>query len=274
VSLNPRLLATVDGFAVEGGFDRAGGPSTCFAAATHLGQCAPTGDAEGLWEPGGYESLLTAAAGFGVSGVRLTLEWARLEPKVGRVDAGAFERYRAVLDTARALGLWVTGVVVDTAWPAWLGPEAWLQPWVAERVVTHVRRVLDELGDRVDALIVFSQPDALIARGFLHASAPPWRRAAGADATSATGNLRTITERLSEIATLMSRSPGRFVEVPLVSEAAAMSALLAQWSDVDEVHLRSLVRGAGPGASPLGLLARHDGSWQREVPGQIAELWR
>ena len=58
----------------------------------------------------------------------------------------------------------MTGVVVDTAWPAWLGPEAWLQPWVAERVVTHVRRVLDELGDRVDALIVFSQPDALIAR--------------------------------------------------------------------------------------------------------------
>jgi hypothetical protein len=63
-------------------------------------------------------------------------------PYRGQVDDAALERYaRGRASTRTSLGLGVTVVIVDAAWPAWLGLEAWLLPWVAPLVVEHARRV-------------------------------------------------------------------------------------------------------------------------------------
>jgi hypothetical protein len=52
----PRLFATLEGYAVEGGFDRTGEPMTCFSPTISLGRQAGPGAADDLWHH--YEQVL------------------------------------------------------------------------------------------------------------------------------------------------------------------------------------------------------------------------
>ncbi|HEV2426880.1 MAG TPA: hypothetical protein VGS61_01535, partial [Acidimicrobiales bacterium] len=156
-----RVLATLEGYSVEGGLDVAGGPATCFAPTIALGRHPGPGDAAGLWR--GYEEVVDAAAGHGVTGIALGVEWARVEPHRGAVDAAALARYAAVAERARSLGVDVTVTLVDAAWPAWLGLEAWLLPWVVPHYLEHAARVAAALpGAR---LVAFADPRGLVDRG-------------------------------------------------------------------------------------------------------------
>ncbi len=272
VSERPFLVATLDGFAVEGGFDGPGQPATCYGAATQLGQCPATGDARGLWRD--YEVVIDLAKDLGLDGVRLTLEWARLEPHPDQPDRAAFDRYRRALTHARSLGLRVTGVLVDVAWPSWLGPEAWLLPWVPERVMIHAERVGELLGDALDAVVDFARPDDLITTGFRDGSAPPWRRRADADARVARTALRDLHERLRTSSTLGPLLLDSYREVPVVNSPSALRALITEGSAAAELHLRSLVGGVGPAPGPGALLTNINDTWQVGVDEELVEVLR
>ncbi len=265
----PRVMATLDGYAVEGGFDRRGEPATCFSAMVALGRHAGPGDACQLWRD--YERVVDLAATLRLDGLRLGVEWARVEPRRGVVDSGALARYRAVAQRARDAGLVTSVVVVDAAWPAWLGQEAWLLPWVEPRVLEHARRVVDALGDLIGGVVVFADGPGVIGRGFLEGTAPPWRRRAHADAASAAALVARVEAALvadDVVGPLLVR---RHRTVLLDGGVDVIAAALSS-EDVDEVYLRSLVRGAGPSASSTGLLARHEGVWRVEVPEDLVGL--
>ena len=265
------MLATLDGFAVEGGFDVAYGPSTCFLAASRLAMCATPGDAEGLWES--YERVIDLVPGLSLDGVRLTLEWARLEPRRDRIDATAIARYRRALAHARSLGLRTTVVAVDAAWPAWLGAESWLLPWVTPVLQRHAKFLAREFGDLIDALVLFARPQEMIDLGFLHGAAPPWRQGASRDAASASERIERVCEFAREDADVAPLLLAKFVEIPVVRSPQALSMLIDAGATASEVHLRSLVRGAGPTASATPLLERHGTSWVRAVPDEIVATW-
>ncbi|MDE3223604.1 MAG: hypothetical protein KGL79_09235, partial [Acidobacteriota bacterium] len=55
--------------------------------------------------------------------------------------------------------------------------------------------------------------------------------------------------------------------------AAQLRAARADAS-LDEVHLRSLVRGVGPTAAKAGLLARDGASWRVEASEELVLAWR
>ncbi len=176
----PRRYVTLEGYAVEGGFDGAYQPSTNFRPTIALGRHVGPGDADDLWPD--YERVLDLVPTLGLDGVRLTVEWARVEPRRGEVDDTALVRYADAARHAKSLGLGVTLVIVDAAWPAWLGLEAWLLPWVVPLVVEHTRRVVTTIG--ADGVVPFADPESLV-NGFLDASAPPWRHGARVDAEMA-----------------------------------------------------------------------------------------
>ncbi len=270
MSARPAILATLDGFAVEGGFDQQFGPSTCYQPAIALGQCATPGAAAQLWEQ--YEQVLDLVPALGLGGVRLTLEWARVEPRRGQRSELAMDRYRRALAHAKALGLRTTVVVIDAVWPAWLGPEAWLLPWTAPLIVAHADWVAEELPG-VDGLISFARPRELIATGFQNGSAPPWRRGAGADARTAELNLATIMDEIHLLASWRGRTVTSFRELPVVASKTAIKTLLADAHGVDEIHLRSLVRGGGPTAAAAGLVSHVDGQWRVAVDESVRALW-
>lgn len=253
-------LLCLDGYAVEGGLDGRGRPATCYAPTIALGRHEGPGEAAGLWAR--YEEVLDAAAGLGLAGVALSVEWARVEPNPGEVDGAALARYRAAVEHARSLGLLVTVRLVTSAWPSWLGPEAWILPWVVPHALAHAARVADALGDAPTGWVVFADPTGLVAGGYLEGTRPPWRRRARAEAALARRQLAGIAGAVGATTIGPRLVEARTVELDPVALARARGAR-------GELHVRSLVRGAGPSASARGLLA-HDGrAWRVEDEGLV-----
>ena len=89
-----RILAALDGYAVEGGLDTPDGPATCYAPTIALGRHAGPGPGEDLWHD--YESVVDAARALAIDGLRLSVEWARVEPHPGEIDDEAWAEVDAV----------------------------------------------------------------------------------------------------------------------------------------------------------------------------------
>lgn len=266
-----RLLVTLEGYAVEGGFDRVGEAMTCYSPTIALGRHAGPGNANDLWKD--YESVIDFVPDLGFDGVRLNVEWARIEPRRGEVDEDAIARYRDVLGHARGLDLDVTLVVVDAVWPSWLGQEAWILPWTEPFVVRHARRVVERFGDLATGLLVFSQPRELVARGFLTGTAPPWRKSAPGDAAFAHRQIERITAALG----VDDAVAPRLVATSAVATLALAPAELIEARrtlDVAEIYVRSLLRGSGPTSVAQGLLARHGGAWRVNAPEELLDAFR
>ena len=257
-----RILAALDGYAVEGGLDTPDGPATCYAPTIALGRHAGPGPGEDLWHD--YESVVDAARALAIDGLRLSVEWARVEPHPGEIDDEAFARYDRLVRHARSRDLLVTVALVDRAWPSWLGLEAWLAPWVRERLVGHAREVVTRL-PLVTGVVVVADPQWLAA-GYRDASAPPWRTRARRDARDVLANLAEVRARLADDELVGPRLVGAHREV-CVGRRVDPADLRPR--GVDEVHLRSLVAGRGPTAADAGLLVRVGDSWS---PGPAARL--
>jgi beta-glucosidase len=271
MSPRARLLLTLEGYAVEGGLDGSGQPKTCYAPTIALGRHGGPGAADDLWHS--YEEVLDLVPQLGVDGVRLTLEWARLEPRPGEIDEAAFARYGEVIAHARSLGLDVTVVLVDAVWPSWLGQEAWLLPWVVPHVLSHARRVVERYGELVTGVVPFAQALELVTNGFLRQSAPPWRKSALKDASFAHAQIAAIEDALraddSVAATLVATVATLDLDVaPEVLRDAR------EHLEVDEIYLRSLLRGSGPTSVMNGLLVRHGERWRVQAPEELLAALR
>ena len=264
MSTHARTLLTLEGYAVEGGYDVAGGPATCYAPSVALGRQLGPGLSDELWRD--YEAVIDLAASVGVEGLRVTLEWARLAPRRGYHDDEAARRYEAMLAHARARGLWVTVVLVDAVWPAWAGLEAWLLPWVGPVFRAHAEWCLERFAHSVDAVLPFSQPTALVERGYLSAQAPPWRARARADATDAAANVAELDAFVRALAPATMVTSHRTIELDVEPDQLAAAR---RDPSLDELYLSSLVRGAGPTAARAGLFARHEGYWRVRADDEL-----
>jgi Glycosyl hydrolase family 1 len=271
VTTRARLLVTLEGYAVEGGFDRSGEPMTCYSPTISLGRHAGPGGADDLWRD--YEKVLDLVPSLGFDGVRLSLEWARVEPRPGEVDAEALRRYAQVLRHARGLGLDVTVALVDAVWPSWLGLEAWLLPWVVPHVLAHARRVVETYGDDLTGVIAFARARELVTEGFLVGSAPPWRTSAHRDAGFANTQIEGLLEAMKNDPVVGPRLVRTCVVMNL-DEVATSLAPVRDAPEVDEVHVRSLLRGSGPTSVATGLLAHHANEWRVSAPEELLSALR
>ncbi len=267
----PRLLVTLEGYAVEGGFDRVAEPMTCYSPTIALGRHSGPGAADDLWHD--YERALDVVPSLGFDGVRLSVEWARIEPREGQVDESALLRYAEVVRHARSLGLLVTIAVIDSVWPLWLGLEAWLLPWVVPHVLGHARRLVDTFGDDATGLVAFAQPRDLVTRGFLLATAPPWRRSALKDASFAHAQIARISQSLLDDDMVGPRLVARSAVLNL--DASTQSIVAARHTpDVDELYVRSLLRGSGPTSVSTGLLSHRAGEWRVSADDELLSALR
>ena len=251
----PRRYVTLEGYAVEGGFDGPYQPSTCFLPTIALGRHVGPGDADDLWHD--YERVLDVVPEMGFDGVRLGVEWARVEPRRGRIDDTALARYAEVARYVASLGLGVTVVIVDAAWPAWLGLEAWLLPWVAPLAVEHAKLVVQSV-DAASGVVLFANPQRLV-DGYLLSSAPPWRRGARVDAEFARAQIDAISATLRADPLVGPKIVGATSEVSAGSDPSEFNAAFSR--DCDELYVRSLVRGHGP-TKGVGLLRKTANGWQ------------
>jgi hypothetical protein len=267
VQRRPRRYVTLEGYAVEGGLDGPYQPSTCFRPTIALGRHVGPGDADDLWHD--YERVLDLVPQLDFDGVRLSVEWARVEPRRGEIDVTALERYAEVARYAASLGLGVTVVIVDRAWPAWLGLEAWLLPWVAPLAVAQARRVLGSI-DAASGVVVFADPQSLV-DGFLHSTMPPWRRGARVDAEFARTQIESITATLRADPLVGPKIVASTSEVAVGSDVPEINNAFAR--DCDELYVRSLVRGHGP-TKVAGMLVKRENEWTLPEDAGLLELFR
>ncbi len=268
----PPLLATLDGYAVEGGFDVPGGIATCYSPAIGLGRLEGPGAAADLWRD--YELAITQVPVLGLDGIRLTVEWTRVEPRADVVDGAAWERYRDVIRFAKSLNLYVSVVIVDSVWPAWLGAEAWLMPWVRTAFSKHLDRFAEYLGGEVDSIVPFTHGPDLVESGYLRGTIPPWRKRERADAADARLSVATMSESVSSHAVLGPLVCANGREIPAQLPESAWLAVVGEAQRASEVYVKSLVRGVGPTSSTSGLVTISDGVVSLEVPQRLLELWR
>jgi beta-glucosidase len=115
----------------------------------------------------------------GLTHHRLSIEWARIEPREGERDRDAIEHYRAVLEAARAAGIEPWVCLHHFTLPGWFGDD--LGGFLDEKAARywwprHVDFVAETFGDLVAGWKPVNEPVAYAIEGFLAGVFPPGRR--------------------------------------------------------------------------------------------------
>lgn len=174
------LIGIYHAYPHDGDFDTPLGPPTCWRASVALGHVSAPTSPRPLW--GRYGELGAAALAAGLTGIRLTPEWARLADRPGRYDLEVVEHYRGDIRALRDSGLTVHVAVIDDVWPSFLGAEGWLWPWAHDALVDHVAALVEMLGDEVSSWDIAPSMDDIIRGGFVTGQRPPFRSSANRDA--------------------------------------------------------------------------------------------
>ncbi|MBI4260329.1 MAG: glycoside hydrolase family 1 protein [Actinobacteria bacterium] len=137
--------AAVAGKQVEGGLGAPGEPEDQWAAWERSGRVEPSGEGVRFWiEP---EPLLDLAAGLGLTALRTSVEWSRLQPASGAgLDRDAVGRYAAIVAGCRARGLEPVLTLHHFTQPAWLGTDPWLEAWMPEAFERYAEKAARNLG--------------------------------------------------------------------------------------------------------------------------------
>ena len=178
------------GYQVEGGFNGDGEPHNNWAAWEGAGRAARSGLACDFWRH--PEEALDRAAAIGCNAFRLSVEWARLEPQPGVVDAAALERYAEILSLCTARGMEPIVTLHHFTHPWWLGEEFWLRPGSPDVFARHVARVVPALARYCRRWVTVSEAFNIVTlMGWIEGACPPGRRMAVSDAFCALDNLLT-----------------------------------------------------------------------------------
>ena len=141
------------------------------------GRAPRSGDGNG-WATNFVDDLALLRS-LGTNCVRITVEWARVEPEEGRVDDEVVDRYRRMLQAARQAGLapWIT--LHHGSLPGWFSDDA--RGFRDEHArgyfwPRHVDRCAEWFEDLAAGWVPIEDPTGWALRGHLCGSRPPGAR--------------------------------------------------------------------------------------------------
>lgn len=135
-----------------------------------------SGAAAGSWER--MEEDVRLLKELGANAYRFSIEWARVEPERGRVDAAALERYRRFCGLLAEAGIRPVVCLHHFTNPAWLhGLGGWESWEAAKAFLDHVRRIAQALSPNVDNWITFNEPNVYLLHAYATGFFPPGKRA-------------------------------------------------------------------------------------------------
>lgn len=141
----------------------------------HVADGSTSREGAGWWERADEDFV--AAARLGLTALRFSVEWARVEPDEGRFDEAALARYAAWAERLRGLGIAPVVCLLHGALPAWLaGRGGFAEEGAVARFARYADRVAAGLSDRVRWWLTVDDPVGLVRRGLVEGTAPPGRR--------------------------------------------------------------------------------------------------
>jgi beta-glucosidase len=171
-----------EGFAwgvASSAFQAEGGPvPNDWVEAARAGRVPPN-PGNGFWKHA--EADLQRVATLGIRHYRLSVEWSRVEPARGRFDEAALDRYRAVCDAARAVGVepWVN--LFHFTHPTWFAERGgFLDPANHGDFLRYVERVGRALATHTRRFHVSNESMVYVLAGYLLGTNPPFVRDAAA----------------------------------------------------------------------------------------------
>jgi len=115
----------------------------------------------------------------GLGAYRLSIEWARIEPRPGEIDRAALDTYRRMLGALRDAGIEPMVTLHHFTLPRWLGERGGILAGAfAERFAAFARVAADALGDLCRLWITINEPNVLAAHAYLLGVWPPARKSA------------------------------------------------------------------------------------------------
>src|ERR1051326_8971043 len=132
----------------------------------------PCGDAGGSWQR--YEEDAELAAAAGANAFRFSVSWSRVEPRLGRYDDGALQRYVRLVDKLHAVGLEPIVTLFHYTHPLWFHAETpWTSTASVERFAALARRVTEAFGERVRLYVPLNELLVFALAGTYDAQIPP-----------------------------------------------------------------------------------------------------
>jgi beta-glucosidase len=124
------------------------------------------------WRRWPEDVALQRTLGFGA--YRLSIEWARIEPRAGEIDHAALETYRSMLGALRDAGIEPMVTLHHFTLPMWLAERGGvLAGAFAERIARFARVAVDALGDLCRLWVTINEPNVLAAHAYLLGLWPP-----------------------------------------------------------------------------------------------------
>lgn len=124
-----------------------------------------------------YAEDYKLAAEMGLTAFRLSVDWARLEPRPGHYDQAALKHYRKMLLSVRRHGMEPFLTVWHWTIPTWLADAGgWTDPRTPSRLAALAEWLARDLGDLVKFWITLNEPNVYTERGYLSGDWPPGRR--------------------------------------------------------------------------------------------------
>ncbi len=204
-----------------------------------------------------YAEDFDRAAALGHDAHRLSVEWARIEPRPGRIDRAALDHYRRVMTALRERGLEPFVTLQHFTLPAWFAREGgWLAADAPARFTRYAAVVAEALGDRVTFWLTVNEPTVYAKRAYAVGDWPPFRHGRFGEARRVVAAMLEAHRRAA--AELHRLCPGARVGIahsaPFVTPRTPATLLDRLVARLRDLVLNTLpVRSARPGLDWLGL---------------------
>ena len=105
---------------------------------------------------------------------RISVEWARIEPKEGEFDAEVIEHYRDVLRALHERSLKPLVTIYHFTLPLWFSEGGgWERKDAVKKFSQYAQYVVQELGDLCDNFVTINEPLVLASIGYVRGAWPP-----------------------------------------------------------------------------------------------------
>jgi len=131
-----------------------------------------SGAACGWWQ--NAEEDFDRAAALGVTSLRLSVEWSRVEVAPGQIDTAALDRYRGMLRALRDRDIEPMVTLHHFSDPLWLAQAGgWTNPDVVAYFARYVDQVVQALGDLATLWCTINEPNVYATQGYVLGEFPP-----------------------------------------------------------------------------------------------------